>query len=153
MNNGMGKLLSEEQRTELAILNLKPGAILKFYCQVAKKEKRFVFVAPRYGGIALGLIHINSEINTKVFFSPKLRDEHYKILQVDYPTLTWDSFINCSQLIIRPKEEIYNFLVNDPACHLEHLSEEHFDEVKIKLCKSKVLSPSQKKEYGLFYNC
>lgn len=152
-SNSIGKIFSEEQRKELANLNLKPGAILKFHCLVAKKEKRFVFAGPKYDGLLIGLVHINSEINEKIFHSPKLKEEHYKVLQADYTSLEWDSFVNCSQLIIRPKQEIYALLVNDPGCHLEHLTEEHFNEIKIKLCKSRVLSPSQKKEYGLFHNC
>lgn len=151
--SSLGNLLPENQRRELADLNFKPGAVLKFFCHVAGKEKRFVLVASKYDGISIGLVHINSEVNEKVYHSPKLKDEHYKILQTDYSTLEWDSHVNCSLLIIRPKEEIYNLLVNDPSCHLEHLTEDHFNDVKIKLCKSRVLSPSLKKEYGLFHNC
>lgn len=151
--NSFGNLLTEDQRRELADFNFKPGAILKFYCFVAGKEKRFVFVGQKYDGVSIGLVHINSEINQKVYHSPKLKDEHYKILQADYPTLDWDSFVNCSQLIIRPKEEIYKLLVKEPTYHLEHLTDNHFNEIKVKLCKSRVLSPGQKKEYGLFHNC
>ncbi|UPK71169.1 hypothetical protein [Chitinophaga filiformis] len=151
--SSIGKIFTEEQRKELADLNLKPGAILKFDCLIAKKEKRFVFAGIKYDGLSIGLVHINSEINERIFHSPKLKDEHYKILCADYTSLEWDSFVNCSQLIIRPKQDIYNILLKDPGCHLEHLSQEHFDEIKIKLCKSRVLSPSQKKEYGLFHNC
>lgn len=151
--SSFGNLLPEEQRKELADLNFKPGAVLKFFCRVAGKEKRFVFVGSKYDGASIGLVHINSEVNQKVFTTSKLKDEHYKILQDDYQTLEWDSFVNCSQLIIRPKEEIYNLIVNNPACHLEHLSDEHFNDIKVKLCKSRVLSPGQKKEYGLFHNC
>jgi hypothetical protein len=151
--NSIGKILTEEQRKELADLNLKPGAILKFECLVAKKEKRLIYAGTKYDGLWVGLVHINSEINERIYHSPKLREEHYKILHADYQSLKWDSFVNCSQLIIRPKQEIYNILVSDPGCHLEHLMQEHFNEIKIKLCKSRVLSPGQKKEYGLFHNC
>jgi len=37
--SSIGKIFTEEQRKELADLNLKPGAILKFDCLIAKKER------------------------------------------------------------------------------------------------------------------
>jgi hypothetical protein len=148
----LGDLLPYEDREKLAINHLIIGSVFKFHCLVAKKEKRLILVGFSYDKERLAFVHINTEINPNVFRFPALKAEHLPIeLNEVNAFLTHDSFINCSDLIVRNKIEITSLLISAPAAHLGNLIEEDCKKVKQMVSKSKVIRPDRKKEFGCFY--
>lgn len=151
---GSGKLGAQfpyEHRKRLADENFKAGSVLKFFCLKANKEKYFVFAGNKYDKTTICLIHINSEINPHLFPTPALRNEHILLPKSEIEFLDHDSYANCSEFIIRTTDEIYNLLLEDPGKHIADLPDEYFQMIKEKICRSKILRPDYKKEYGLFF--
>ena len=148
----LGVLLPIKDRIDLAKSHLQPGSVFKFYCYNAKKEKIFILAGFKYDQTKIGFVHINTEINPNIFRTPALKNEHLPFeLNLERPFLTHDSFVNCSDLIIRDKEDILKLLINDPAIHLGNLCESDMKEVHNKICSSKVLRRDYKKEFGISF--
>ncbi|AHF17560.1 hypothetical protein [Niabella soli] len=153
MKNTIGDALPYPQRKILADLNFKVGSIFKFYDAVAKKEKRLILIGIRYDKIIVAFLRINTKINTTIFPSEELRNEHLE-LEFDRelrPFLTHTSYVNCSIFLEQHAKAIYNLLIDKPSIHIGTLCEADLLKIKHKISTSKLLSPSQKKNFGLFY--
>jgi hypothetical protein len=148
----IGDLLPQKEREELAILNLKIGAVLKFYCNKAKKEKIFIFIAEKFDNQKIGLVHINSEVNPNVNYNVLLRNEHidFQVNENRY-FLSHNSYINCSDLIIKDKKDIIELLTKSPKMHLGFLNKEDYILVHNKVANSAVIVRGTKKEFGISY--
>ena len=147
-----GELLPLEIRVQLANENLKIGSVLKFHCNKAKKEKRLILVGYKYDKVLIAFVHINTELNINIFNTSLLQLEHIPIFKDETKTyIDHNSFINCSDLIVRDKNEIHTMLVSNPNIHLGELTEDDLKNVKSTIAKSKVVRMDRKKEFGLFY--
>lgn len=149
--NSLGDVFPEEWKKKLAEENFKIGAVFKFYCEIAAKEKRMILAGFKYNKTSVALVHINSEINEKFFPTPQLKQEHCLLEYSDNKSyLDKDSYVNCSQLIIKDSKEIFEMLCNQPSIHLGQMLEVDFKMVRDKIVDSKVIRKDSKKDYGLF---
>ena len=151
MTPPLGDVFPNDIKTALAKENFRIGSVLKFFCSVAQKEKRFVYMGDKFDGQTIALVHINSEINENCFPTPELKSEHILLEKnATRPFLDRNSYVNCTQLILRTKEDIYNLIVKTPTVHLGQLTEDDYKEIKSKIRASRILKPAHKKEFGLF---
>jgi hypothetical protein len=154
MSNFIGSKLSYEHRKALADFNFKIGAVLKFFDKVAEKEKILILTGIKYDKITVAFVRINTGINEKFFPTAALKNEHLALLKDEEkrPFLKHDFFVDCSTFVIQKSDTIYNILITDPSIHLGQLCENDLLDIKEKISTSRMLSPSQKKEFGLFFN-
>ena len=147
----IGAILPFELREQLAKQNFKIGSVFRFHCNKANKEKRLILVGVKYDKILVAFVHINTELNNNVFNTPALKLENIPIFKDENRNyIDHDSFINCSDLVVRDKDEIYNLLLHNPSIHLGNLSENDNKIVRTAICNSKVLRRDRKKDFGLF---
>ena len=147
----IGDAFPEKIKVNLAKENFRIGCVLRFFCSIAKKDKWFIYIGNKYDGQTIALVHINTEINDNVFPTPELKAEHYFLEKTDERLyLKWDSYVNCSQFMVKSKEEVFNLLATNPSCHLGELSADDFKAIKLMIKSSRILRPAQKKEFGLF---
>ncbi|MBS1572321.1 MAG: hypothetical protein JST62_08025 [Bacteroidetes bacterium] len=150
MTPPIGNFFPDDLKKNLAADNFKIGAVFKFFCHLAKKEKRFIFMGEKHDKSEIALIHINSELNRNVAPTAELQNEHILLLQSGRAYLTKDSYVNCTNLVIRSKTEIFSLLEKNPDMHLGHLSAEDFKILRDKICESRLIPPYKKKPFGLF---
>jgi len=149
--NSIGDLFPQSWKKDLAKANFKIGAVLKLYCHIAQKEKRFILAGIKYNKQEVALVHINSEINNNVFPSQKLKDEHLLLTNTEDRTyIDKNCYANCSQLIPRNYEELYKLLENNPSIHLGEMSDTDFKLVRDKIVASKIIRRDLKKDFALF---
>ena len=154
MNNSIGSKLPYEHRKNLADINFKIGSVFKFFDKIAEKEKMLILVGIKYDKIVIVFVRINTEINLNFFPSSALKNEHLKLLEDDEkrPFLKHTSFVDCSTFVTQKSDTVYNMLIDEPSIHLGHLCNEDLLDIKEKISKSRLLSSSQKKEFGLFFS-
>jgi hypothetical protein len=99
----LGEFFPKSLSDDFILDFFKVGALLKFYCTTALKEKRFVYIADRYDGEKVALLFINSEINTSIFPTVEAQSEHYKLERAGRPYLDWDSYVDCTKFKIEDK--------------------------------------------------
>ena len=137
-----------EEREKLAKNNFKIGAVFKFYCNIADKEKIFVFVGTNLDKTKIALVHINTEINKNVFPTAALRNEHLELEETGRSYLKHKSFVNCSFFSIKEYQEIFNLLIEHPSIHLGNVSDSDFVLIRGKIKASKILIRGHKSIFG-----
>lgn len=154
MNNSIGSKLPYEHRKNLADVNFKIGSVFKFFDKIANKEKMLILVGIRFDKVTIVFVRINTEINSNIFPTVELKNEHLELLHDDEkrPFLRHTSFVDCSTFVIQKYEIVYSMLIDKPSIHLGHLCKEDLFDINEKISKSRLLSSSQKKEFGLFFN-
>jgi|GEM_PF-3131273 len=154
MSKAIGDALPYEQRKTLADLNFRAGSVFKFYDPIAKKEKRLILIGIRYDRIMVAFLRINTEINAHLFPTEALKNEHL-ILEYDEalrPFLTHTSYVNCSIFLEQKADILYNMLIEKPGIHIGVLDNNDLTNIKHKVATSRLLSSSQKKNFGLFFS-
>lgn len=154
MSNSLGDSFPYEHRKELADKNFIVGSVFKVYDKIAQKEKRLILIGFRYDKVILAFLRINSEINKNIFPTEELKNEHLE-LEFDEelrPFLDKTSFVDCSTFWEQNAESVYNRLLDTPSIHLGVLCDDDLLRIKHKVSISNLLSPSQKKHFGLFFS-
>ncbi len=146
----IGDSFSLELKQKLAKENFKIKAVLRFYCNVAMKIKRFIFIGIKYYNSKIALLFINTDVNVNFAPTDELKAEHIFIESNGKDYLTNDSHIDCTQLIIKSYQEVFSLLENNPSIHLGVVSDEDHKIIRNKICNSKLITNSKKKEFGVF---
>ena len=104
----LGEFFPDVFKADYARRNLEVGSVLKLYVKDTKppKEKRFIIVGKNIDGLCLATVYINSEINEKINYSPELKELHLSFLAAGRTYLDHDSFVDCSEFVIREQKEI-----------------------------------------------
>lgn len=143
-------LLSSEEINALAKDKFVIGSVFKLHCYIANKEKLMIIAGFKYDKSEVAFVHINTEINPNIFRTTKIKDEHLvfdKTEERDF--LSHNSFIDCTSLVIRKSEDIYNSIVADLKVHLGNLTEDDLKIVRAKISNSPVIRRDYKKHFGV----
>ena len=124
----LGDFFPETFRQEYASRNLEIGSVLKLYVKDTKppKEKRFIVVGKTIEGLCLATVYINSEVNDNINFTPELKALHLFFQASGRDYLDHDSYVDCSQFVVRKQSEIQLAVINRPEAVIGKLSNEDF---------------------------
>lgn len=149
--NSIGELLGKEIVTRIAAEYVKIGSVYKMPMTEANgiivpegktfHPKFFIVLGYDNEGNIYGGVIINSEINRNI--PKKLQDLHRVILRSDYPFLDYDSYVDCSSIMIA-----------DPSTFSKWkycgVIEEDFRVMIVETAKnSKVISRSRLRQFGI----
>ncbi len=115
---------------------MKRGSVLRLHLAHTHppKTKLIVILANDDKKISYACVLINSEINLNVINSNELVDLQHPILQSKNTFLTWDSFVDCSQVFLKDFEELKNAFDSNNHIRIGFL---HADDLEIVLEKVK----------------
>ena len=114
------------------------------------KVKYFIIIGIDGNTIALGTVFINSKINSYFYDNPELLQLQIPISSSEYPILSWDSFIDCSDINTRKISEVLDCLDNDPRTgYCFSVTAEKLREIHTALDKSRKIPVHVKKKFGI----
>jgi hypothetical protein len=147
----LGDLFPDELKESFAKENLVPGAVIRMHVPDTNppKIKRFVIVAEHNSDVVLATVFINSEINPNMFRSQELRNLHLPILENGRDYLDKDSFIDCSDIIVREKDVLFDKLKERPSQHIGKLSDSDLNDVLDKLQSAPTIPIRTKRDFNL----
>ncbi|MET4081488.1 hypothetical protein ABIB40_001434 [Pedobacter sp. UYP30] len=142
----------EDFRKEFAHRNVKIGSVIRVFVKDTNppKEKRFVLVGQSYDKLIFAAIFINSEINSKIFTTPELRDLNLQLLAKERTYLDHDSYADCSTVQKRDKVWLTKIIEENPTRVIGEVSETDMSEIRLKIKSARTISPATKKTFGLF---
>jgi len=148
----IGDLLPEHLKNEIILDNLKVGAIFRTFehTTTPPKIKRFIIVGYSSTSVLFATVYINTEINPFLFNTPELQALHLPIASFGRDYLDHDSYIDCSQILVKKKEDLKAIYEKDLSCHLGYLSEGDFKQIRKTITETRTISIKKKKEFGLF---
>lgn len=148
----LGEFFPEAFKSDYARRNLEVGSVLKLYVKDTKppKEKRFIIVGKNIDGLCLATVYINSEINEKINYTPELKKLQllFQVTGRDY--LDYDSFVDCSELVIRDKKEIEEVIKNRPGIVIGKLCDSDLSAIRSEIINSPKIKGKDKKKYGFY---
>lgn len=148
----LGEFFPEAFKADYARRNLEVGSVLKLYVKDTKppKEKRFIIVGKNIDGLCLATVYINSEINENINYSPELKELHLPFQAAGRTYLDHDSFVDCSEFVIREQKEIEYAIKNRPGVVIGTLCEMDLTAVRNKLINSPKIKRKDKKRFGFY---
>jgi len=148
----LGELFPDPFKADYARRNLEVGSVLKLYVKdtTPPKEKRFIIVGEKIDGLCLATVYINSDINEKINYTPELKELHLPFQARGRAYLDHDSFVDCSEFVIRERNEIEFAIKNRPGVVIGKLCDMDLATVKNKIINSPKIKGKDKKRYGLY---
>lgn len=131
---------------------ITPGTVLKLFVSETNppKLKRFVVIGCSQDEVQLATVYINSQINKRISYSIELECLHFQVISKGRSWLDHDSWIDCSDLIIRETKEILSAVRQRPEAIIGKLSTEDFAGVIRLLKTSRKIKGKTKKRFGLY---
>lgn len=131
---------------------IAPGIVLKLFVSETNppKLKRFVVIGCSQDEMQLATVYINSQINKRISFSIELECLHFKVKSIGRSWLDHDSWIDCSDLIVRQTTEIVSAVRKRPEAIIGKLSAEDFNGVISLLKTSPKIKGKTKRRFGLY---
>ncbi len=124
------------------------GDIFKCFIPAANKHKLFTVVAFN-GDDIVGSMLINSEVNKNVHRTEESLNHQLELLEVDYDFLSWNSHVDCTQLIGIMKNRILAEINSDvDSRYLGKLDLDDIQAIKRIVIKSRIISKKEKRVYG-----
>ena len=129
------------------------GAVLKTFVKDTHppKEKYFIVIAFSLENIAVATVYINSEINPNLFKTEELKNFHLQLRVSDYTFLKHNAFVDCTQLHEKTYAELLVLLQSFPATHVGILTEADYQQIRVSLKATRLISVAVKKKLGLFF--
>lgn len=130
---------------------IRPGSVFRAFTKDTNppKIKRFVILGLDKGSVCVGVLYINTEINTKKFPSDYLKSLHMPLQVQDCDFLEHDSYLDCSYLYEWPLESLRTLFVNDTGVYLGDLGEEVLLDCRRIVVAAKTISRAIKKKFEL----
>lgn len=127
----------------------KAGNVIKLYVEDTNPPKpKFLVIVGSTGG-EIATVFINSRKESASI--PKgIQASILPISPNELPGLDHNSFIDCSEIVARDKNEINRILQKEPFRKIGCLSKEKTDEVLRLVNNSRNISTADKKKFGLF---
>jgi len=140
----LGDSFPESIKREHANRSMQIGSVLKLFVDDTRppKEKLFIVIGLSQDGIILASVYINSEVNLVVNYSPELRALHLPISADTCDFLDYDSYVDCSQLVIRDRKIILNALFYRPEAFVGTVSNDDLEAIRKTIID---LKPSKEK--------
>jgi hypothetical protein len=131
---------------------LKIGMVLKLFVNDTKppKEKRFIVVGFSEDKFSLASIYINSEMNKNINWSQEQQALQLELTSETREFLDWDSYVDCSKLIVRETGEIQTALASRPEVCIGQLSNQDLELIITTLRHASTINGKFKKRYGFF---
>ena len=148
----LGDSFPESIKREHANRSMQIGSVLKLFVDDTRpqKEKFFIVIGLSQDGIILASVYINSEVNLVVNYSPELRALHLPISADTCDFLDYDSYVDCSQLVIRDREIILNALFYRPEAFVGTVSNDDLEAIRKTIIGAQTIKGKIKKKFGLF---
>ena len=146
----LGNLFPDDLRRNFAERNIHIGkAILieiedfelnypKYILIVSKNEEEHI----------LAYVTINTEINENKFPTPYLKSLHVIIDKENHSFLEYDSYVNCSEIRVFNRQNVIDFLINNPHRAVGNVSEAVLRKIHLLLSTSKTIEPYLKRKFG-----
>lgn len=95
---------------------LKIGMVLKLFVNdtTPPKEKRFIIVGFSEDKFSLASVYINSDINKNINWSQEQQALQLELTSETRGFLDWDSYVDCSKLILRETLELQTVYASRP---------------------------------------
>lgn len=148
----LGDFFSDDLRKNFSQRNVKVGSVLKLKVEDTKppKVKFFIIIGQNIEGFSLATLYINSDINFNVNFSQDLIDLQVPISKEDYNFLEHNSYVDCSKLMFKDREEIESILSRRPEAFVDELNNKQISYLKEVIKKSTTIKGKIKKRYGFY---
>ena len=145
-----GNLISPEFKHNLAVYNIKIGAVIRILVKetIPPKVKYLVVVGLDGGSISFATIYINTEINMNVINTPELQNLQVWLESSKCQTLEHDSYADCSKIVERNILEVAAYIAKNPASELGMLEKKYLTNVLELLKTAATIIPYHKKKYG-----
>ncbi len=147
----LGNFFSEDDKKKFAEANITPGTVLKCFVRNTNppKEKRFVVLGTDSEGNLVGVVFINTNINWKVIRTFELQKLQYYIEAEKNDFIDRNCYIDCSEIIELPKEDVVTGIINSPGNVLGKVSDEQFKLIIDFIKQSPKITPKHRKKYGI----
>lgn len=110
-------------------------------------HKKFFVVMGETDDKIMGCFFINSNIHRAIQNKPEQFAMQYPVKRADYPFLSYDSFLNCSNILEFDKQEVINKLQDGRAVKKGEMQSSHIGDI-LEMCRnSKVFSKHEKDAY------
>lgn len=131
---------------------LRPGSVLRLFVKDTNppKTKRFIVVGISVDEICIATVYINSNLNKKAAWSIELESLNIFFEKSDRPYLDHDSWIDCSDLIIRDVSEIQSIITKRADAVIGRLSDDDLSMVIDTLKNSPTIKGKTKKRFGFY---
>ncbi len=147
----LGDHFSDEYKWQFIKDNLKVGSVIKFYCNIAEKEKRFVIIGEKYDKKVFALLYINTEINLYFNPTPELQALHLPLhCNEDRPYIDHDCFVACNALIPYSYDYLAGLMFNKIDIYLGTVIHTDLKNMMLLVKTAKTIRPREKKDFGLF---
>lgn len=132
--------------------SLEIGMVLKLYVSDTRpaKEKRFIVIGKTDNDLSIATLYINSKINKKINWAKELIDLHIHFKAQGREYLDYDSYVDCSKLIIRDFNELTAAINKRPEAILGTISDEDLQLISDKIKDSPTIKGKHKKKYGFY---
>lgn len=128
------------------------GDVLYLYVEDTNppKKKYFFVLGVTDDQVSLASFYVNSEINLNVNHNPVLVRYNIELSPEDYPFLQYKSYLDCTKMIVRDKEEFNEIVKNRPASVVYQLLPEQLVFFKQIICEVPTIKGKIKKKFGFF---
>jgi hypothetical protein len=148
----LGDHFPKEFQHEHTERTLKIGMVLKLFVNdtTPPKEKRFIIVGFSEDKFSLASLYINSEINKNINWSQEQQALQLELTAETREFLDWDSYVDCSKLILRETRELQTVYASRPEVFIGQLSDQDFEIIITTLKHASTINGKFKKRYGIF---
>jgi hypothetical protein len=148
----LGDHFPKEFQHEHTERTLKIGMVLKLFVNdtTPPKEKRFIIVGFSEDKFSLASLYINSEINKNINWSQEQQALQLELTAETRGFLDWDSYVDCSKLILRETRELQTVFTSRPEVFIGQLSDQDFELIITTLKHASTINGKYKKRYGIF---
>jgi hypothetical protein len=148
----LGDHFPKEFQHEHTERTLKIGMVLKLFVNdtTPPKEKRFIIVGFSEDKFSLASLFINSEINKNINWSQEQQALQLELTAETRGFLDWDSYVDCSKLILRETRELQTVFTSRPEVFIGQLSDQDFELIITTLKHASTINGKYKKRYGIF---
>ena len=131
---------------------LKPGYVLRLFVKDTHppKTKRFIVVGISTDEISLASVYINSKLNKNAAWSIELESLNLFFEKTGRLYLNHDSWVDCSDLVIRNISEIHSIIQTRPDAIIGELEAKDLQLIITTLKKAFTIKGKIKKKFGLF---
>lgn len=146
-NESLEKLKAQfpEEKTTV----LKPGMVIRKYDKEAKKEKWIIILGVDEGYVMTGAVRVNSVLNTKVFRDKEMLDLQYPLDKKDNEFLSWNSTVDCSNLVERDYAAVINHISDNPDEYKGDISGDDLRLITETVVESPTITPRKLKQFNL----
>lgn len=147
----LGDFFGDEFKKNFAKQNITAGSVVKCFVKNTNppKEKRFVVLGFAGNGNLIGVVFINSNINWNVIRTTELAQLQHYVKKEGNDFLDWDSYIDCSELVELPYDDVYLSLQENPQNILGKVQYDDLLTIKENIIKSPKTRPKVLKNYNL----